>query len=151
VEDERLLGVIRTTHKNNFEAYGYRRMCQAPGRERSALSGAAADGSGRDLGREAGREAVVDDEGRSERLEARDLVCRNFTASAPNQLWVCDFTHVRCWEGVLYSSFVIDVFSRMVVGWQLAANMRTTLVLDALRMALGLSGTRSRRRARSPQ
>src|SRR5260370_7113069 len=68
----------------------------------------------------------------------RDLVKRNFTASAPNRLWVCDFTHVRCWEGVLYFSFVIDVFSRMVVGWQLAANMRTTLVLDALRMALGL-------------
>jgi hypothetical protein len=45
---------------------------------------------------------------------------------------------VRCWEGVLYFSFVIDVFSRIVVGWQLAANMRTTLVLDALRMALGL-------------
>jgi len=46
-------------------------------------------------------------------------------------------TYLRSWEGVLYFSFVIDVFSRMVVGWQLAANMRTTLVLDALRMALG--------------
>ncbi|MGH2871482.1 MAG: DDE-type integrase/transposase/recombinase [Solirubrobacteraceae bacterium] len=49
-----------------------------------------------------------------------------------------DFTHVRCWEGVVYFSFVLDVFSRMIVGWQLAANMRTTLVLDALRLALGL-------------
>jgi len=49
-----------------------------------------------------------------------------------------DFTYLRCWEGVLYYAFVIDVFSRMVVGWQLASNMRTTLVLDALRMALGL-------------
>ena len=48
------------------------------------------------------------------------------------------FTYLRCWEGVLFFAFVIDVFSRMVVGWQLAANMRTTLVLDALRMALGL-------------
>ena len=68
----------------------------------------------------------------------RDLVCREFTAPAPNRLWVGDFTHVRCWEGVAYFSFVIDVFSRMIVGWQLAGNMRTTLVLDALRMALGL-------------
>jgi len=51
---------------------------------------------------------------------------------------VADFTYLRCWEGVAFFSFVIDVFSRMIVGWQLASNMRTTLVLDALRMALGL-------------
>ena len=68
----------------------------------------------------------------------RDLVKRDFTASAPDRLWVGDFTYLRCWEGVVYFSFVIDVFSRMIVGWQLASNMRTTLVLDALRMALGL-------------
>ena len=63
----------------------------------------------------------------------RDLVKRDFTASAPNRLWVGDFTYLRCWEGVVYFSFVIDVFSRMIVGWQLAGNMRTDLVLDALR------------------
>ena len=50
---------------------------------------------------------------------------------------MCDFTYLRCWEGRVYFSFVIDVFSRRVVGWQLASHMRTTLVLDALRMALG--------------
>jgi putative transposase len=66
-----------------------------------------------------------------------DLVERDFTAQAPNRLWVGDFTYLRCWEGAVYFSFIIDVYSRMVVGWQLAANMRTTLVLDALRMALG--------------
>ena len=53
-------------------------------------------------------------------------------------MWVGDFTYLRCWEGVVYFSFVIDVFSRMIVGWQLAGHMRTDLVLDALRMALGL-------------
>jgi putative transposase len=52
-------------------------------------------------------------------------------------LYVCDFTYLRCWEGRVFFSFVIDVFSRRVVGWQLAGHMRTTLVLDALRMALG--------------
>ncbi len=67
----------------------------------------------------------------------RDLVGRKFTAQAPDRLWVGDFTYLRCWEGVVYFSFIIDVFSRMVVGWQLASNMRTTLVLDALRMAIG--------------
>jgi transposase InsO family protein len=51
---------------------------------------------------------------------------------------VGDFTYLRCWEGIVYFSFVIDVFSRMIVGWQLAGHMRTDLVLDALRMALGL-------------
>jgi putative transposase len=71
-------------------------------------------------------------------LRSPDLVRREFAAERPNALWVADFTYLRCWEGVLYFSFVIDVFSRMIVGWQLAANMRTTLVLDALRMALGL-------------
>jgi transposase InsO family protein len=66
-----------------------------------------------------------------------DLVCRDFTASAPDRLWIGDFTYLRCLEGRLFFSFVIDVFSRRIVGWQLATHMRTDLVLDALRMALG--------------
>jgi putative transposase len=65
-----------------------------------------------------------------------DLVNRDFTASHPNELWVTDFSYLRCWEGVVFFSFVIDVFSRKVVGWQFAGHMRTTLVLDGLRMAL---------------
>ena len=82
---------------------------------------------------------MADHEPRSGRAQgARDLVCRDFTAQAPNRLWVGDFTYLRCWEGVVYFAFILDVFSRMIVGWQLAANMRTTLVLDALRMALGV-------------
>jgi transposase InsO family protein len=66
-----------------------------------------------------------------------DLVQRQFTAEQPNRLWVGDLSYLRCWEGVVYFAFVIDVFSRRVVGWQLASHMRTDLVLDALRMALG--------------
>jgi putative transposase len=65
-----------------------------------------------------------------------DLVQRDFTARRPNELWVADFSYLRCWESVVFFSFVIDVYSRMVVGWQFARHMRTTLVLDALRMAL---------------
>jgi putative transposase len=141
VEDERLLEVIRRTHKKNFEAYGYRRTWKALLRagERVArcrvqrLMAAAGIQGAKRRGKPWRTTKADPDTSRP-----RDLVKRDFTASAPNRLWVCDFTHVRCWEGVLYFSFVIDVFSRMVVGWQLAANMRTTLVLDALRMALGL-------------
>ena len=51
-------------------------------------------------------------------------------------MWLADFTYLRCWEGVVFFSFVIDAFSRRIVGWQFASHMRTDLVLDALRMAL---------------
>ena len=70
--------------------------------------------------------------------DAPDLVERDFAAETPNRLWVVDFTYLRTWEGVVFFAFVIDVFSRMIVGWQFATHMRRTLVLDALRMALGL-------------
>src|ERR1700733_1713528 len=76
-----------------------------------------------------------------------DLVRRDFTASTPDRLYVCDFTYLRCWEGRVHFSFVIDVFSRRVVGWQLAGHMRTTLVLDALRNGAQHPSPRRRRRA----
>jgi putative transposase len=69
-----------------------------------------------------------------------DLVDRDFTATGPNRLWVADITYLRCWEGVVFFAFVLDAWSRRVVGWQLAGHMRTTLVLDALRMALHQRG-----------
>jgi putative transposase len=65
-----------------------------------------------------------------------DLVERQFTAPAPNRLWVADLTYVRTWSGFVYAAFVIDAFSRMIVGWQLATHLRTDLALDALEMAI---------------
>ncbi len=65
-----------------------------------------------------------------------DLVKRNFTPEAPDRLWVADITYVRSWEGWLYLSFVLDTFSRKVVGWSMANHLRADLVLDALNMAL---------------
>ncbi len=64
-----------------------------------------------------------------------DLVGRKFAATAPNQLWVTDLTFVPTWSGVAYVCFIIDAFSRMIVGWRVASHMRTTMVLDALEMA----------------
>ena len=64
-----------------------------------------------------------------------DLVKRNFTATAPNQLWVTDLTYVPTWAGVAYVCFITDAFSRMIVGWRVASNMRTAMVLDAIEMA----------------
>jgi putative transposase len=65
-----------------------------------------------------------------------DLVERDFSADAPNQLWVADFTYVMTWSGVVYVAFVIDAFSRRIVGWKADTTMRTSLVLDTLEMAL---------------
>jgi len=75
---------------------------------------------------------------RADRAASRapDLVRRNFTAARPNRLWVVDLTYVSTWEGMAYSAFVSDVWSRRIVGWRTAASMPTELPLDALEMAL---------------
>ena len=67
---------------------------------------------------------------------APDLVDRRFVADAPDQLWVADITYIPTWSGFLYLAIVLDVFSRRVVGWAMADNMRKELVLDALNMAV---------------
>jgi putative transposase len=69
---------------------------------------------------------------------ARDLVGRRFQAARPNQLWVADFTYLRTYSGFCYLAFILDVYSRMIVGWQIATHMRTELVMDALEMAAAL-------------
>ncbi len=67
---------------------------------------------------------------------APDLVKRNFAPEAPNRLWVADITYARSWEGWIYLAFVLDAYSRKVVGWSMANHLRTELVLDALNMAI---------------
>jgi putative transposase len=67
---------------------------------------------------------------------APDLVKRDFTPEAPDRLWVADITYIRSWEGWLYLSFVLDTYSRRIVGWSMANNLKTELVLDALNMAI---------------
>ena len=139
VEDERLLELIKTTHACNYFAYGYRRMWKALLRAGEQVPRCTVQRLMRANGiagaKRRGRPW------RTTRPDAQahrrpDLVQRDFTASGPNQLWVADLSYLRCWQGVVFFAFVIDAFSRRIVGWQLATNMRTTLVLDALRMAL---------------
>jgi putative transposase len=67
---------------------------------------------------------------------APDLVKRNFTPEAPDRLWVADITYVRTWEGWLYLAFVLDAYSRRIVGWSMSNNLRTELVLEAVNMAI---------------
>ncbi len=70
-----------------------------------------------------------------------DLVDRTFAADRPNALWVTDLTCVPTWSGVVYVCFIVDAFSRMIVGWRATTTMRTAMVLDALEMARWSRGT----------
>lgn len=68
-------------------------------------------------------------------VRAPDLVRRDFTATRPNEKWVADFTYCSTWSGIVYVAFVVDVFSRRIVGWKAARSMHASLVIDALNMA----------------
>jgi putative transposase len=140
VEDERLLQRIGEVHAANYYAYGYRRTWKA-------LLRAGETDVGRDRVKRLMRANGIQGAKRRgkpwrttmfDRAATRspDLVNRDCTAERPDALWVADFSYVRCYEAMVFFSFVIDVFSRRVVGWQFASHMRTDLVLDALRMAL---------------
>jgi putative transposase len=140
IRDEQLVATIRCLHEANFEAYGYRKM-------HLALRRAGIEDVGRDQVKRLMREHGIRGAKRRgkpwrtttpdpDAARRPDLVERDFTASGPDRLYVADFTYLRCWEGLLYLAFVIDVYSRRVVGWQLIAHMRASLVCDALRMAV---------------
>ena len=143
VEDERLLERIREVHAANYEAYGYRRTWKALGRAGERVPRCQVQRLMAVHGIQGAKRRGKPWRTTSPDPQARrrpDLVQRNFTATGPNQLWVADLTYLRCWQGLVFLAFVIDVHSRRVVGWQLAGHMRTTLVLDALRMALARRG-----------
>ena len=69
---------------------------------------------------------------------AKNLLARDFSPAAPNQVWAADITYVRTWEGWSYLAVVMDLYSRRIVGWALADNMRTDLVLEALRRGIAV-------------
>jgi len=107
----------------------------ARGLRRRPLHGGAPDAR-RGPGRRRARQARTHHRTRRDRPRPDDLAQRDFTASAPNRLWVADLTYVRTWDGFVYVAFVFDVYSRFIVGWQAASHLRTDLALDALEMAL---------------
>jgi putative transposase len=140
VEDERLTARIRQVHEQNVECYGYprvwqelRRQGEEVGRDRVARLMRQEGIRGAKRRGRPWRTTIADPQAPNR----QDLVKRDFTATAPDRLWVGDLSYLRSWEGRMYFAFLIDVFSRMIVGWQIATHMRTDLVLDALRMALG--------------
>jgi putative transposase len=143
VEDERLLSRIRELHAANYYAYGYRRMWKALRRAGEEVPRCRVQRLMRTAGIQgAKRRGKPWRTTRPDSQAARrpDLVQRDFSATSPNELWVADISYLRCWQGLVFFAFVLDAYSRMIVGWQLAAHMRTNLVLDALRMALHRRG-----------
>jgi transposase InsO family protein len=137
--DEQLHEDIRRVWEANRCVYGARKVWRQLRREGRAVARCTVER----LMRTAGLEGVV--RGRRVRTtipadladeRPRDLVQRAFCAERPNQLWVADFTYVATWRGMVYVAFVIDVFSRRIVGWRASSAMRTDHALDALEQAL---------------
>jgi putative transposase len=136
--DARLLERIREIHAASRGTYGAPRIhaelaalgCTV-GRKRVARLMRAAGLAG--VSRRKGVRTTRRD---SRARPAPDLVQREFTADAPDRLWVADITYIPTWAGFLYLAVVLDAFSRRIVGWSMAAHLRTRLVLDALDMAL---------------
>lgn len=128
---------LQTLWEDNYRVYGARKLWKAArraghdiGRDQVARHMRAADITGVRRGKRVRTTKPVPGAPRHP-----DLVKRNFTATAPNQLWVTDQTYVPTWAGVAYACFITDVFSRIIVGWRVAGHMRTTMVLDAIEMA----------------
>ncbi len=136
--DAEISGEIRRVYDDNFQVYGARKVWRQLCREGVAVARYSVERLMRSLGLQGGvrgakrRTTVSCDQ----TDYPADLVKRQFAAMRPNQLWVADFTYVATWAGFVYVAFVIDVFSRRIIGWRVARSMRTDLVLDALEHAL---------------
>ena len=137
--DETLKPLISAIFEANYRVYGRRKIKAALARQHGLVVDK--DRISRLMRELAIRGAVRSKTTittKSDRTSPRapDLVNRQFRASQPNELWVCDFTYVPTWSGFVYTAFVTDVFSRRIVGWRTAASMTTALVMDALNMAI---------------
>ncbi|MEO6126142.1 MAG: IS3 family transposase, partial [Ilumatobacteraceae bacterium] len=137
VRDAELAPRLRTLWENNYSVYGRRKLTKAA--RRAGLD------VGRDQVARLMRDLGIRGASRSKKrfttkadpaaVRAPDLVKRDFTAIAPDRKWVADSTYCSTWSGIVYVAFVIDVFSRRIVGWKAARNMTAPLVVDALNMA----------------
>ncbi|GAA2183122.1 IS3 family transposase [Brooklawnia cerclae] len=137
LRDEELIPQLVELWEINYRVYGVRKLWKAARRAGTMI--------GRDQTARLMRAAEIEGARRSKRVKTTrpdpasvrhpDLVQRKFTATAPNRLWATDLTFVPTWAGVAYVCFIVDAFSRMIVGWRVASHMRTEMVLDAIEMA----------------
>jgi len=138
VRDTELKALIAQVHSENFSVYGARKVWHELHRQGHTVARCTVERLMRELGLSGAvrgkkvRTTIADPS--AER--APDLLDRAFVAEAPNRIWVADFTHVAAWAGTVYVSFVVDTFSRRIVGWSAATTKTTPLVLGALEMGL---------------
>jgi transposase InsO family protein len=141
--DEVLKRQIERVWEENDDAYGVRKMWRELKRQKVTVARCTVGRLMGDLGLsgvvrgKAFKKTTVADE---TAVRPADLVNRNFAASRPNELWVADLTYVATWVGFVYVAFVIDVYSRAVVGWRVSRSLRTDLALDALEQAIHMRG-----------
>jgi putative transposase len=136
--DEELAEHILRVHKENYGVYGARKVWLTLNREGIPVARCTIERLMRQLGLRGairGRRVrtTVADPGAA---RPTDLVQRQFDVTAPNRLWVADFTYVATWDGMVYVAFVVDAYARRILGWRADTTMRTSLVLDALEMAI---------------
>ncbi|XVV10812.1 IS3 family transposase [Actinoplanes sp. CA-131856] len=136
--DEQLTATIERIHEENYGVYGARKIWHELHRQGELVARCTVER----LMQAAGLRGLLRDKSprttrpAPETGRPHDLVKRDFTAQAPNQLWVADLTYVRTSVGWVYAAFVLDVYSRMIVGWQVSTSLYTDLALDALKMAI---------------
>lgn len=138
VRDAELTTLITEVYDANYRVYGARKIWRELHRQGHPVARCTVERLMRDLGITGavrGRK-VVTTLADPAATRAPDLVERDFVADAPNRTWVADFTHVAAWAGTVYVAFVVDTFSRRVVGWSVATAKHAELVLTALEMAL---------------
>ena len=125
-------------HGGNYGVYGARKVWLALNREGTPVARCTVERLMRELGLAGARRGKRVRTTRPDAAAGRpaDLVRRQFSPARPDRLWVADFTDVPTWAGMVYVAFVIDAYSRRILGWRAAATMKTSLVLDALEQAL---------------
>ena len=139
LRDEYLKVQIRRVWQNNLEVYGADKVWTQLNREGIRVARCTVERLMRELslsGVRRGKAFKVTTRHDDRQHRPADLVDRNFKASAPNRLWVADLTYVKTHSGWVYAAFIIDVYSRMVVGWQISNSLRSDLAIDALEMAI---------------
>ena len=130
---------VRRVWQENFCAYGVRKTWKQLKREQISVARCTVQRLMRQMGLSGvirGKAFKITTISDANAQRPADLVERQFVAERPNQLWVADFTYVATWRGFVYVAFVIDVFSRMLVGWRVSTSMKADLVLDALEQAV---------------
>jgi transposase InsO family protein len=137
--DDSLVPEVRRVWEENFAVYGAEKVWRQLRREDIAVARCTVERLMRSQGlrgAERGRAFKVTTVADGSAVRPPDLVKRDFHADGPNRLWVADLTYVATWAGFVYVAFIIDVFSRTIVGWRVSGSLRSDLALDALEQAL---------------